>query len=362
MRIYRTTFAHPALWCLPLALWALAAPGCSSHPVGEGNHNTVADAGPTACTQDDDCVVAQPVTCCSGCPQVVSRAALTDLECFYEEENLPDVIPPGCDMDCFVCYDCIPQPLGARCDNGQCVPTDLGCPDFSETPVTTVTTPELVGNTAPHDGQVRWVRGAVIPGEGSCDGEGCSAEYRSLLNGVLRLDGYLCNLTVGLTGNECRANLVSHGAQAGGWYELEGIVHESPSPYEPPWLEVLGSRLIDPEDFGGHYEATITDIQSDVSDPTCTPPWWSVGDTVDLYLARSGAQVRVAAPALHCEANLSGSVDDSDPDSFTAAMPIYCVDCYFHIRGTATAGQLTAEYVWQEGECSHVVQLIGPRS
>jgi hypothetical protein len=87
-----------------------------------------------------------------------------------------------------LCFDCVPQPLGARCDSGQCVPTDLGCPDFSETPLTTVTTTQLVQNAATHDGQVRWIRGAVIPGEGSCDGEGCNAAYRSMLNGVVRLD------------------------------------------------------------------------------------------------------------------------------------------------------------------------------
>lgn len=400
MRFYRTKISPLSLWSLPFALWVLAGPGCSTRSVGESNQNPGADAGPVACqdlwdcnpgvtcgelvmcedgqcrpdlghviipcvagecTADEDCVVALPANCCWGCPEVVSRATLANMECAYEG-SVPDVLPPGCDMDCFVCFDCIPQPLGARCDNGQCVPTDLGCPDFSETPVTAVTSLEVASNAAAHDGQVRWLRGAVLPGEGSCDGEGCSAQYRSLLNGVVRLDGYQCNLTVDLIGGECRANLLSHGARAGGWYEFEGIVHEPPSPWEPPWLEVIGSRLIDPEDLGGHYAATITDIQSEVSDPTCTPPGWSVGDTVDVYLARSGEQVRAAAPAFHCEANFSGGFDDNDPETFTVSLPIDCLDCDFYLTGTVTTEQLTAEYVWQNGECRHVVRLEGPRS
>ena len=191
---------------LMLLVVALAGPGCSSRSVGEGNPNPGEDAGLPECddfwdcnpgvdcgelvmceagrcrpdlghviipctvgecTVDDDCVVAMPMSCCWGCPQVVSRSALANLECFYDEETPPDVIPPGCDVDCFYCSDCVPQPLGARCNNGQCVPKDLGCPDFSETPLTTVTTVQLVQNAAVHDGQLRWIRGAVIPGEGS---------------------------------------------------------------------------------------------------------------------------------------------------------------------------------------------------
>ena len=124
MRIPKTMISRLTLWSLPLALWALAVPGCSSRPVGEGNHNAVADAGPTACqdlwdcnpgvtcgelilceagqcrpdlgqviipcvagecTQDNDCVVALPANCCWGCPEVVSRAALADLECYQSQ-------------------------------------------------------------------------------------------------------------------------------------------------------------------------------------------------------------------------------------------------------------------------------------
>ena len=104
------------------------------------------------------------------------------------------------------------------------------------------------------------------------------------------------------------------------------------------WYAVIHPYLVDI-----HYPTTITDIRSEASDPTCTPLWWSLGDTVDLYLARSGAQVRVAAPALHCEANFSGGVDDSDPDSFTAWLPFDCLDCDYYITGTVTGDQLTAD-------------------
>jgi len=377
-----------------------ALPGCPSRSVGDANANHNRDAGPAECqdlfdcnpgvqcgelvmceagscrpdlghviipctfdecTSDGDCVVAVPMTCCFGCPEVMSRATLAQTDCYFDEDTTPGPLPPECQMECYYCPDCAPQPLGARCDDGLCVPTELGCPDLSETPLTAVTTNQVVLNAAAHDGQVRRIRGTVMPGEGSCDGEGCSATYRSLLNGVVRLDGYLCDVTVGLTGDECRANLVSHAAQSGGWYEFEGIVHESPSQWEPPWLEVTGSRLIDPEDMGGHYPAVITGVESDANDPTCVPAWWTVGTPVDVYLARSDQAVTVVAPALHCEANFSGNVDNADPTRFDSLQPADCIDCNFMLNGQITADQLTAKYIFDDGSCRHIVTIEGTR-
>jgi hypothetical protein len=379
----------------------LAITGCGSRSVGTGNTNTGQDADlPNCqdlwdcnpgvscgelvmceeglcrpdlgsviipctfdeCTHDEDCVVALPVTCCFGCPQVTSRAALADLECFHDEDTPPGPIAPECDMDCFWCPPCIPQPLGARCDDGQCVPRDLGCPDFSEEPITGVTTAQLAQDISAHAEQVRWIRGVVIPGEGSCDGEGCSTPYRSMVNGVVRLDGTLCDLTVDLLGDECRANLLGRGVEPGQWYEFQGIVHEPPSEYEPPWLEVIGSRLVDPEDLGGHYPVIVTEVQSDGNDPSCVPPWWNVGDTTDVYLARSGQQVHLSAPSFHCEANFSGSIDTNDPEGFTVAMSNGCTECDYSVRGTAAEGWLTGEYVIDDGTCRYVVHFEGTRS
>jgi len=356
------TVKHPLLLSF---LLGLAITGCDSRPVGSGNTNLGLDAGQSTsgeCTYDDDCVVAQPITCCWGCPQVTSRTALAELECFYDEESPPDTIPPQCEMDCFWCPPCVPQPLGARCDNGLCVPRDLGCPEFSTEPITPVTTAELDQDIGAHDGQVRWIRGVVIPGEGSCDGEGCTANYRSMVNGVLRLDGTLCDQTVNLLGDECRANLTSSSVAPGQWYELEGIVHQRPSTYEPHWLEVTGARLVDPEDEGGYYPVTITDVQSDGTDPTCVPPWWSVGDTTDVYLARSGQQVIFSAPAFHCEANFTGSFDSNAPEQFATSMSGGCPDCEYSVQGSVTQDELIAQYVIDDGSCRTVIHFAGTRS
>jgi len=380
----------------------LIGPGCSQHPVGAGNSNGVVDAGTEVacedlwdcnpgvtcgelvmcqdgqcrpdlghaivpcvageCTVNEDCVVAHPMNCCWGCPEVTSRQALGDLECFYEAGHPPDDSPVGCDMDCLLCFDCVPQPLGARCDSGLCVPTDLGCPALSDPPSPAITTEQIQQSAATYDGEAHLIRGVVLPGEGSCDGEGCSAQYRSLVNGVVRLDGYQCNLTVDVTGDECRASLRGHALEPGGWYEVEGIVHQSPSPWEEPWLEVTGSRLVDPEDLGGHYPVVITGIESDVTDPVCVPPPWIVGAAVDLYVARSGPQVRVAAPAFHCEANLSGGFDAGDSGPFTVWLPIDCDWCDFHLSAVVNGEHLVGEYTAQDGPCTHIVRLEGTRS
>ncbi|MFH2010478.1 MAG: hypothetical protein ABI333_28015 [bacterium] len=392
---------QPPAVLLLLFVMGTAALGCSQRSVGSGNTNSGPDGGQSVgcqdlwdcnpgvtcgelvmceagrcapelghaiipctideCTTDGDCVVAHGMNCCWGCPQVMSRQALENLECFYEEGHPPDTIPVECEMDCFYCEDCNPVPLGARCDAGQCVPTDLGCPTFSAPPPPTVTTLQLVQNAAAHEGELRLIRGAVIPGEGSCDGEGCSASYDSMLNGVVRLDGYLCELTVDLVGDECRANLTSYGVQAGGWYELEGIVHEPPDPWRAPWLEVTASRIVEPEDLGGRYEGVITAIESNASDPTCVPPPWTVGDPVDVFLARSGPQIRVAAPDFHCEANFSGGFDDVDGGPFTTSLPIDCLDCDYSVSGAVTENLLEGHYHILEGSCEHTLYFEGWR-
>lgn len=313
------------------------------------------------CTLNEDCVVAMPMSCCWGCPQVVSREGLADVECFYEDGYPPAVIPVECDVDCLLCHECVPQPLGARCDNGQCVPTDLGCPTMSDN-VPAITTAEVVQNPAAYDGQRRWIRGVVIPGEGSCDGEGCTEQYDSMINGVVRLEGYLCNLTVDLIGDECRANLRDYGVRAGGFYEFEGIVHDDPSPYEPPWLEVEGARLVEPQGLGGRYEVAVTGVVSDADDPTCVPPPWYVGQTFPVFLAQSGPQVIAAAPVLHCEANYTGGFDQTDPDRFVVSLPMICDYCDSTISGTVTGGRLVGQYDFIDGTCLHTVFFEGPRN
>ncbi len=181
-------------------------------------------------------------------------------------------------------------------------------------------------------------------------------------NGVVRLDGTLCDLTVDLIGEECRANLQGYGVEPGRWYEFPGIVHEPPSEYEPPWLEVTGSRLVDPEDLGGHYPVIVTEVQSDANDPTCVEPWWNVGDTTEVYLARSGQQVVLSAPAFHCEANFSGSLDGTDPERFTTVISTGCTECETSVGGTVVEDWLTAEYVIDDSTCRYVVRFEGARS
>ena len=85
-------------------------------------------------------------------------------------------------------------------------------------------------------------------------------------------------------------------------------------------------------------------------------------DTTDVYLARSGQQVTLSAPAFHCEANFSGNIDTTDPEEFTVAMSNGCTECDYSVAGTAAEDWLTAEYVIGDGTCRYVVHFEGTRS
>jgi len=77
------------------------------------------DADPTACGNDDDCVLAVDADLCCACPRAVSRAYEAGRECTVAWPLQGDP-PAACVRACEQCPACDP-PAGTRCLDGACI-------------------------------------------------------------------------------------------------------------------------------------------------------------------------------------------------------------------------------------------------
>jgi hypothetical protein len=315
------------------------------------------------CATDDDCVVAVPENCCYGCPEVVPRSILPSMNCFYEAGTI-HVPLPECTMLCERCPECYPQPLGAKCEQGVCTASETGCPPFGEEQLPTATTEQIAQSPSTYDGGRYRVQGAVLPGAGDCDGGPgpFNCDFPPMLNGAVRLQGRLCNLSIHSLGSVCSDEFMSESLAPGGWYEIEGEVQANPSPWEPPYMEVTGLRLIEPQDIGGGYEVTVTMVVSDADDPTCVPPTLAVGDNGRVLVAVNGDNLTVIAPMFDCWWEFVGTLDSYW--RFTAWVPIDCDGCCcdYSVSGEVSGNHLTGEYESFDGTCRHIIQFSGQRS
>lgn len=322
------------------------------------------------CVRDSDCVVAQPFDCCNGCPEVATRAALgsdPELHCFYEQGTPPPTPPVDCLMDCFACPLCFPQPLGARCELGACVPTERGCPSSLAEEPPAVTVAEVVASPASYEGREVRLTGTLLPGQAACVDD-CPSPHccqaGMTLDGVIALQGMPCDLSLGFTFDDyCDDTFDSEGMLAGAAYEAAGTLWLNQSPMVPLTLELNGLRLADPsaEGLAGAFDVTVTQILSDASDPSCTPPTLTVGAPGRVYLAEAGGLVRAVAPMFDCHFEFRGAADPQG--RFETRVPVVCDECCcdFLLDGEVTGTRIFGVYSYFDGTCKHEYYFEGVR-
>ena len=323
------------------------------------------------CLRDSDCLVAQPFDCCNGCPEVARRVDLEsdpDLRCFYEQGTTAPSPPPECLIDCYACPLCFPQPLAARCDLGRCAPVDRGCPSTRPEPPTRLTVVQLLASPEAYDGQEVRVAGTLLPAGPMACADGCTGPrccYASMsIDGAILLEGNPCALQLGFwMANGCEDKMESEGMLAGGAYEVWGTARLTGQTYRPLILEVVGLRLRDAasEGMAGAFDVTVTQIQSDASDPGCRPPSLRLGAPGRVYLAEAGGMVRAWAPMFDCNTDFTGTAQGGV--TFDSRVPIYCDDCCcdFLLGGEVTASRIFGSYTSFDGLCRHHYFFEGAR-
>jgi hypothetical protein len=316
------------------------------------------------CIVEDDCVVAQPYTCCGGCPQVARRSDLAEMTCHYEGGTTPGPIPPECAMDCTACPICFPQPLGVECDLGRCVATVEGCSTGGATGVESITTAALFTNPQQYDGGSYRMVGTALPAPAGCD-DNCPSfhccDRSAVLDGLVRLEGSPCNMQLMFQSDDyCADTFDSEGILPGGEYVVEGILRRTPSEAIPWVMEVVGLEVASPRPLGGAYEVFVTAVEADANDPVCTPPTLAEGDWGTMYLAEEGGLLRVVAPLFDCHWEFLGT---ADPEGwFTAEAPVVCDGICDHIlSGQVTGEMVFAVYTTVVDQCTYEYQFTGQR-
>lgn len=318
------------------------------------------------CVRDADCVVAVPYDCCSGCPQVSPRSALGDLPCHHPLGEAVGDPPPECQIDCNRCPLCFPQPLGARCELGRCVSTDQGCPSTLDATPPEVTTAELLVTPDLYDGAQVLLTGTLLPGPLVCDdfcpeGQSCCQAFMTL-DRVASLDGAPCGVSGALRADgDCADIFESEGPLVGGTYAVAGRLSRTGSPDVPFQISVAGLWLRSFDGIEGAYDFTVTEVQSDVQNPSCVPPTLRVGDLGRLYVAESGGRVVAMAPRLDCWPLFLGTSDT--PGRFSARAPVYCDECCcdYTLTAEVTGSRVFGTYEVFDGTCRSQVTLEGVR-
>jgi hypothetical protein len=316
------------------------------------------------CIVDDDCVLAQPYDCCSGCLQVARRSDLSEMTCFYEAGTTPGPAPPECAIPCTACPLCFPQPQGVRCDIGRCVATVLGCDTVGASTIESITTAALLTNPATYDGGTYRIGGTVLPWPAGCD-DNCPSfhccDRAAVLDGLVLLQGNPCGTQpVFWSDDYCSDEFDSEGMVPGGEYIVEGTLTWMPES-SPPWsMFIEGLEVAPTPALGGAYEVFVTAVQSDASDPTCLPPTLAEGDWGTVFAAEEGGLLRVVAPLFECNWDFVGT---ADPDGwFTAQVPIVCDGvCDYILTGQVTGEMVFATYTTFDGQCYYEYQFSGQR-
>lgn len=320
------------------------------------------------CLRDSDCVVAEPMSCCSGCPRVARRADLGSdpaLQCFFEQGTVAPVPPPECLGSCAACPLCFPQPLGARCELGLCVPSARGCPSGLSEPPTSFTVAQLVASPAIYEGQLVRVVGTLLPSQTMCT-DVCPAprccESAMTLDGAIGLVGNPCDLQLGLFSDDyCADVYTSEGPMPGAPYEAWGTAWLTSLPGIPLLLELDTLRL--PQDVplgvAGAYDVTVTQIISDAYDPICVPPTLAEGAFGRLYLAEAGGLARAVAPMFDCYPELRGSAPGGG--RFETRPMAQCLTCDIRLQGEVAGSRVYGVYVFFDGTCRHEYYFEGVR-
>lgn len=360
----------------PLLLVFLVLTGCVGRPLGIVQE--VPDAGPVGCAGPEDCLLAQPFDCCNGCPRVMSRAELAVEPCYYDPAlPPPSPVPLECQMDCFACPPCFPQPLDSTCEAGQCVALHEGCPNTGDPPVGDVAAHEVSANREALLGKVYRVSGVVLPAPPSCDDVCPAADCCSstlTLDGYVHLTGRPCGLDLAVLSDDYLADTFHGNAwgdailEVGGAYELVGRLGAFANyPFEPT-LEVQGITRIDPEGAGGRYALTVTYVEEQTANPGCVtgPEYpWKPGDAARLYVAETDGFVAAVAPYfVGASPRYLLFGDTFSPDgTLVAASPIECRDCAcgYSLGATVEDGTIEGRYHQNDCECRFEVRFTGLR-
>ena len=113
--------------------------------------------------------------------------------------------------------------------------------------------------------------------------------------------------------------------------------------------------------MAGTFDVTVTQILSDASDPSCTPPSLSVGDPGRVYLAEAGGLVRAVAPMFDCHFEFRGAAGTDG--TFVTRVPVTCDECCcdFELQGEITGTRLFGVYSYFDGTCRHTYYFEGVR-
>lgn len=317
--------------------------------------------------------MAVPYNCCLGCTQVMTRQELSEQGC-WNESGHGEVNPPDhCMMlMCYACPQCFPQPLEADCQDGLCVAQGEGCPALGEDLPPAASSQAIAASPQTFAGQSVRVQGNVLPGLGVCDGN-CPAENccdsAILIDGLVRLSGYPCELDLTWWSNDYCAETFhtltfgGEGLRPGDRYELTGVVNAAGGvPWDPPTMNVVGIRLLEPEGLGGAFRVTVTDVSGGML-PTCTEQPWVVGDQGTIYTANSAGTVRIYAPFFSCFWTEHFWGQSELGTDFDAWIPVDCDGCCcdFRLTGEVAGDTIRGQYEHNDGQCQFIVTFQGTR-
>lgn len=325
------------------------------------------------CTSLDQCVIAEPMSCCFGCPEVISLQELDLRPCWYNRARPPDQIPQECQVDCYHCAACYPQPLGKVCNEARCQASVLGCPGEPEGAVEEVTTAAFAENPESYLGRTLALTGSLFPVEISCNdicpAQGC-CQGSLAIDGVIRLGGLVCDLLPQVLGDNYCVDVfypphwgsVGVGPLPGDFVKVVGTVSSLGSPpWELPGIRVDSVEMRRPSNIGGHYAFTVTEVVYEGD--FCGLPPVTEGDSGHLYLAVAGSAARAYTGAFPCSHGAEYLGEVVGQSGFDVRVPVLCTDCCcdYQIVGDLFGGFLEARYLYFDGQCSIVAELVGER-
>ena len=322
---------------------------------------------PGMCATDMDCVVADPIDCCNGCPMAVLGSEIP--ECYYERGTAPpDPVPADCLILCYACPVCFPQPLGARCVDGECVPDGEGCPYAGSEEPAPATPAQVAADPLAYSGRTVMMTGSTMARWPVCDdhcpdGESC-CDASLYLDGVVRLEGWPCEAdlvcsSIGYLACDWDCRLFEEGAS----YEVVGEVRTG-STWDSTSVLVSGIREVDPVGLGGRYAVTVTSSVSHHVDPwgEC-PDFALVGETGEIVVADSSGEIVMRTGLFEAWGPCDEFWGSRDWSAFEVWVPIDCDGCCcdFWIDGRIEGGEISGTYHYFDGGCTAEVGFTGTR-